>query len=210
MYKYHKIQTIFRRDPNNKYKTLLEGEFSEPEFEYLAKNKWYVEEKIDGTNIRIIWKDGHLSFGGKTDAAQIPANLVEWLRTNITERLMSSVFSFNVCLYGEGYGSGIQKGGNYSLEQKFILFDVRVDNIWLERHSVIDIANKLDIDHVPHVGYLDLYEVVERVKQGFYSMIAEEERLAEGIVARPTCELLNRRGERIITKLKHRDFTHGT
>lgn len=30
--------------------------------------------------------------------------------------------------------------------------------------------------------------------------------IAEGIVARPATELLTRNGERIITKIKHKDF----
>jgi hypothetical protein len=37
---YHKIQTVYFRDPKNNMKTLLEGEWSKPEFEYLAENKF--------------------------------------------------------------------------------------------------------------------------------------------------------------------------
>ena len=75
--KYHKIQTVYKRDPVTKYKTLLEGEYSLPEFEYLADNEWVWTEKVDGTNIRVMW-DGwkKLSFGGRTDNAQIPTPLV--------------------------------------------------------------------------------------------------------------------------------------
>jgi hypothetical protein len=35
---YHNIQTMYRRDPENHYATLLEGQFARPEFTYL-KNK---------------------------------------------------------------------------------------------------------------------------------------------------------------------------
>ncbi|GAG78633.1 unnamed protein product [marine sediment metagenome] len=35
MIEYHKIQTIYKRDPDTNYKTLLEGNFSTPELEYL-------------------------------------------------------------------------------------------------------------------------------------------------------------------------------
>ena len=52
MKEYHKIQTIFKRDPENKFKTLIYGEFSLPEFEYLKNNTWIFTEKVDGTNIR--------------------------------------------------------------------------------------------------------------------------------------------------------------
>ena len=66
---YHKIQTIFKRDPKTNYKTLLMGEYSLPEFNYLANNIWQFTEKVDGTNIRIILNDEGLSFGGRTEKA---------------------------------------------------------------------------------------------------------------------------------------------
>ena len=56
MKEYHKIYTIFKRNPKTKYKTLLEGKYSLPEFEYLKDCIWVFTEKIDGTNIRVIWK----------------------------------------------------------------------------------------------------------------------------------------------------------
>ena len=55
MEKYHKIMTVFKRDPETKYKTLLMGEWALPEFEYLCCNPWVFTEKIDGTNIRVNW-----------------------------------------------------------------------------------------------------------------------------------------------------------
>ena len=48
MTQYHKIQSVFKRDPNTKFKTLLEGEYSIPEFEYLKDNEWVFTEKVDG------------------------------------------------------------------------------------------------------------------------------------------------------------------
>ena len=50
MKEYHKIQTVFKRDPETNHRTLLEGQYSMPEFEYLANNQWVFTEKIDGTN----------------------------------------------------------------------------------------------------------------------------------------------------------------
>jgi len=54
-----------------------------------------------------------------------------------------------------------------------------------------------------------LPEMVEYVRKGYNSTIAKDEHLAEGFVMRPATELFNRRGERVITKLKHADF-HGS
>ena len=50
---YQKINTIFMRDAKN---VIMPFEpFVEPEFEYLRGLKWRGEEKIDGTNFRIIF-----------------------------------------------------------------------------------------------------------------------------------------------------------
>ena len=84
MTEYHKIQSIFKRDMTSKRKTLIEGEWTLPEFEYLAGNTWIFTEKVDGTNIRVIFKDGGVTFGGRTDDAQIPAQLV----TRLNERFL--------------------------------------------------------------------------------------------------------------------------
>ena len=51
MNEYHKIQTVFKRDIQSKGKTLIEGQWTLPEFEYLASNIWAFTEKVDGTNI---------------------------------------------------------------------------------------------------------------------------------------------------------------
>ena len=90
MREYHKIQTVYKRDPETKYKTLL-GEFSMPEFEYLADNTWEYTEKIDGTNIRVMFDGQDITFGGKTDRAQIPVRLV----TNLQSIFLSQVNLFH-------------------------------------------------------------------------------------------------------------------
>lgn len=207
MKQYHKIQTVFKRDPMTKFKTLLEGEYSLPEFYYLKDNKWIFTEKVDGTNIRIMFVDGVIRFGGKTDNAQIPTDLANRLneRFNPMVEIFSSVFNSDVCLYGEGYGSKIQKGGgNYREDQDFVLFDIKIGDFWLNRCDVEDIAGKLGIDIVPIVGSGTLKEMVEHAKSGIKSTWGDFQ--AEGYVARPQVELKTRNGSRIITKIKCRDF----
>ena len=165
MNEYHKIQTVFKRDMGTKHKTLLEGQFSLPEFEYLADNAWVFTEKVDGTNIRVMLKNGAIVFGGKTDAAQIPAQLVAVLNDRFLPLAsrMQEMFSGDACLYGEGYGAKIQKGGgNYRPDQDFVLFDVRVGDWWLQRADVEDVAAKLGINVVPIVGVGTLHDAVAR------------------------------------------------
>lgn len=206
MKEYHKIQTVYLRDPATKYKTLLEGQFTKPEFEYLKNNMWVFTEKVDGTNIRVQWDGEQVAFAGKTDNADMPKFLLE----RLVEMFPTERFTANelppLCLYGEGYGAKIQKGGgNYIADGvSFILFDVWVDGVWLERYNVEDVAEKLMVKIVPIVGEGTLIEGIEMVRNGYDSKLRKTP--PEGLIMRPKVELVNRRGERVITKVKMKDF----
>lgn len=217
MSEYHKIQTVFKRDPSMNHKTLLEGDYSLPAFEYLAYNQWDFTEKVDGTNIRVVFDCEKHSFAGRTDDAQMPPKLAKALDALFDHEKLATAFpdavrAFQdqgtgtiICLYGEGYGASIQKGGgNYRPSPGFVLFDVRVGEHWLERYNVEDIAIKLGIDIVPLIGTGTLPQMVERAKEGIKSQWGDFQ--AEGIVARPQTELRTRNGHRVITKIKTRDF----
>lgn len=206
MKEYHKIQTVWQRDPETRFKTLIEGAWATPEFEYLRDNLWRFTEKVDGTNIRVMWDGAVVTFGGKTDNAQIPAHLYNALAAMFPAEKMTSAFGEDpICLYGEGYGAKIQKGGgNYRPDQSFVLFDVRAGDWWLRRADVNDVSTKLGIDEVPLRGTGTLSDLVEIVRNGFRSRWGDF--FAEGLVARPDVELFGRNGERIITKLKGKDF----
>lgn len=212
MKEYHKIQTIFKRQSEKPCK-IIEGEYSLPEFEYLKDNIWTFTEKVDGTNIRIMletnlhpYGQSSLKIGGKTDNASIPSFLYDKLNEIFDADKLAEQFHDGVCLYGEGYGAKIQKGGgNYISDGvDFVLFDVKVGEYWLNRKDVDDIANKLNIKSVPIIGEGTLQDAVEICRKGFKSQWGDFE--SEGIVARPKNELFRRNGERIITKIKCKDF----
>lgn len=206
---YHKIQTVYLRDPDTNFKTLLDGAYAKPEFEYLAKNPWECTEKIDGTNIRVMWDGSEVSFNGKTDNAQMHRDLYVHLQNTFTAEKMAAQFGTEptqVCMYGEGYGAGIQKGGFYRPDKAFILFDVWISDVWLERSSIEDIAASLECPIVPIVHQCTLPEAVEIVREGFNSIHAQGTDVAEGLIMKPLTPLFNRRGERVITKLKYKDF----
>jgi hypothetical protein len=206
---YHKIQTVLKRDPPGGPVT---DEYARPEFEYLANLPWIWTEKIDGTNIRVMWleKEEHtleITFGGRTDNANMQPNLFERLTEMFTKRydLFPTMFKEPVCLYGEGFGAGTYKGGGrYSATPNFALFDVKIGDWWLERANVADIAQKLDLVVAPFLGAGTLPQMIDYVRGGFNSVWGDFP--AEGIVAQPAVPLVNRHGKRIITKLKCKDF----
>ncbi len=203
---YHKIQSVFKRDPlTHKF---IDGCYSLPEFDYLKDLKWTWSEKVDGTNIRVHWDPSlglnYPAFFGKTDNAQIPAKLYARLTELFVNDKFKTLYPEAITLYGEGYGAGIQSGGGYKPTQDFILFDVLVHDIWLKREDVEDIAQKLGIDVVPVTGRDTLIDAVRCVQTGIPSKIGNCP--AEGLVLRPEVELKTRRGDRIITKIKTKDF----
>ena len=44
---YHKIQSIFKRDPENRFKTFLDGQWSVPAFGLLQNIEWTFTEKVE-------------------------------------------------------------------------------------------------------------------------------------------------------------------
>jgi len=210
MREYHKIQSVYKRDPVQNNKRFLVGEWSMPEFEYLSMCDWTWTEKVDGTNVRIGW-DGPsetVTLGGRTADAQMPVFLIRRLTELFHATALRAVFGdgADIMLVGEGYGAKIQKvGGLYKPDGvDFILFDALVGDVWLERHNVEDIAAKLGIDVVPIVGRGTLLDAIDTVKAPRMAGIGQAP--SEGLVMRPSTELRTRGGHRIIAKVKHRDF----
>lgn len=205
MRQYPKIESVFKRD--EKTHKFIEGSFSLPEFEYLKDNLWLWTEKVDGTNVRVIW-DGHeVRFGGRTDNAQMPPVLLNKLSSMFPEDKFRVLYPDSpMCLYGEGYGAKIQKGGgNYIPDgADFILFDILIGSWWLKDDALYEIAGKLGLQVVPKVGEGTILEAVSAVKTGVTSTFGNF--AAEGLVLKTAVPLLSRNGERIVTKMKHRDF----
>lgn len=146
---------------------------------------------------------------GRTDKAQIPAELTnrlfELFGGETNEQLFEQKFGeTEVMLVGEGYGAKIQNGGAYRENQDFILFDVMIAENWQPRESIEGIAQYFGIDVVPIVFTGTIQEGIDFVKTKPKSMIGTAE--SEGLVGRPMVEMKTRTGNRVIVKIKVRDF----
>lgn len=210
---YPKIDGLFLRDPINK--KIVPNAFRSQEVKYLENNDWIWTEKIDGTNIRVIWDGYTVSFAGRTNRAQIPSNLLEYLEKTFggqkNEQLFEQKFGNTpVILFGEGYGPGIQKGGNYRDDVSFILFDVFIDGVvWLQRESIEDIASYFSIEVVPIVKIDSVGWAIDFVKTHPYSIVADKNGkkcFMEGLVGVPAIMPLTRIGKRIMVKVKWDDL----
>ncbi len=209
MREYHKIETLFERD--EKTKKLIVGQYRNSTVEFLRNCDWQFTEKVDGTNIRVHW-DGHkVEFGGRTDKAQIPTHLLSKLEELFgsyeNEQIFEQRFGEkDVILFGEGYGRKIQKGEEYRDDVSFILFDVMINGYYQPRISVEYTASYFGIDVVPIVLEGNLQQGIDYVLNNRNSIIAKNGAQLEGLVARPKMEMLDRMGNRVIVKIKYRDF----
>lgn len=207
---YHKIETPYERDVDGS-KKLIEGKFRNKYVKFLKDAEWIFTEKIDGTNIRVCW-DGHtFVFKGRTERANLPAGLVVRLQqlflTNEMEELVEQMFGEKEVMFiGEGYGAGIQAVGKDYIEngQDFILFDVVVDGKYLDHENVVEIAQALGIRMVPVVLTGTIDDAVKLVKNNPSSLIGTC--VMEGVVGRLPVNMYDGRGNRMIVKIKCRDF----
>ena len=217
---YTKIHSLWKREgydcketgkkPNGKQ--FIAGEYALEEFGNIKR--WSVEEKVDGTNVRVIYHDGKVSFGGRTKDAQMPPHLLKYLQDTLGDWNLCKVFVAkenepypSVILFGEGYGPKIQAAGeNYSKEVGFILFDILVGHWWLKREDVKLIAENLNIPMVPQIGIMHEKEIVEFVKSKPLSRCSVIPQMMEGVVCRSEPLVLGRNGQPILFKLKCRDL----
>lgn len=189
-----------------------------------------------------------VEYKGKTDNAQIPPKMLKFMQEHFPEDKVLAALGLEkeisidnwvehkwtdddgvtpnydtipdmYTIYGEGYGCGIQKGGNYIKDGvDFRVFDVKVtckyhkgnmqvDEIYLNIGARDFIANKLGANIVPFYDYLTIDEAVEVVRKGIVTgMWANPTLVEEGLVLRTDCGLLNRQGKRLIVKVKTKDF----
>jgi hypothetical protein len=190
----------------------------------------------------------NVEYKGKTDNAQISPKMLKFMQDNFPEDKVLTALGLKkeilesewvdhkwtyddgetpnyeaipnlYTIYGEGYGLGIQKGGNYIKDGvDFRVFDAKVsckyhkgnmqvDDIYLNTEARDEIANKLGANIVPFYGYLTIDEAVEVVRKGIVTgMWANPNLVEEGLVLRTDCGLLNRQGKRLIVKIKTEDF----
>lgn len=207
---YEKIETVFKRDMEGS-KKLIPDEYRSETVEYLKSSMWYFTEKIDGTNVRVMWDGHNVSFGGRTDKAQIPKHLLKYLedkfKTTEAEEMFEQTFGEKeVILFGEGYGYKIQNGGAYRDDVSFILFDVLIGDNYQAREWVEQTAKMLDIEVVPIV-------VRGTIDDGISYVLGKHKSTRgtawmEGVVGRPAVELKDRCGNRVIVKIKWEDFKY--
>jgi hypothetical protein len=117
-----------------------------------------------------------------------------------------------ITVYGEAYGGKLQgMSKTYGDKLKFIAFDVKICDSWLETPKAEQIVIELGLEFVPYILvdtsldtlniYRDLPSAVA-IRNGI-----REDKMREGIVLRSPIEVKTNNGQRIIAKHKCAEFS---
>ena len=168
----------------------------------------YALEKIEGTSAHIAWKDGKVRFfsGGSNHQ-----NFVGLFDEEVLVNLFTALGHDKVMVYGEAYGGKIQKmRETYGPDLKFVAFDVRIDETWLNVPNAEDVVNKLGLEFVHYEKVSTELESVNAQRdadsvQAIRNGIGPG-KMREGVVLRPLEELVKSNGSRLIAKHKRDEF----
>jgi len=188
----------------------------------LPIGNWIKTEKIDGTNIRIILtkpdENGErLTHIGSRKLILNPTDknskqfmdCLEEVNLHKINEYFKDVNS-TIIIYGEGYGAGVQTGGIYSSKKNFRVFDIRIGEAYQDFDYVqkVCIDNQLNIvpvlSNVDEITYDECIKTLELFKE---TLIKEGNGgKPEGLVYKFEPVLLNKYKERLIFKVKFKDF----
>lgn len=171
----------------------------------------YATEKIHGTSAHIKFKPNEkLTFfsGGSPHALFVSLFNEEELHDLFASKFTNS----EVTIYGEAYGGSVQKMKDiYGEQMKFVAFEVKINNSWLNVPGAHDVTNNLGIEFVDYVRIPTTLEAIdaERDKPSVQAMRngMGNDKMREGVVLRPLVEMTLNNGERIIAKHKRPEFS---
>ncbi len=167
----------------------------------------YALEKIHGTSAHVAWDGSAVRLFAGGEKHERFAKLF----TQDLPELFSALGHDNVTVYGEAYG-GRQQGQahRYGPDLRFVAFDVKIGDTWLDVPDACDVATNLGLDFVHYVrvpaevAALDAERDAPSVQAKWNGVEGDKGR--EGIVIRPIHEVTTKNGARIIAKHKTDEF----
>lgn len=172
--------------------------------EILLFKECYAMEKIHGTSAHISFKDGQLHFfsGGEKHE-----NFIKLFDHAKLLEAMQAVGHPEIVVFGEAYAGKQQRQSHrYGAVAKFIAFDVKVGEYWLDVPNADQVVQRLGLEFVHYVkGPTDVEWLdsqrdapsAQAVRNGI-----EGFQPREGVVLRPLKEYRDNGGKRIISKHK--------
>lgn len=173
----------------------------------------YALEKIHGTSAHVGWDQGQLSFfsGGESHDRFVALFDKPALHMAFAERFGHGFTDESVVVYGEAYGGKQQKmSATYGPDLKFIAFDVRVGDSWLQVEQAHRVVEGLGLEFVDYEQIEATIEAIDAERDKPSTQARRngilEDKIREGVVLRPVFEVTLNDGSRLIAKHKRDEF----
>ena len=172
----------------------------------------YALEKIHGTSAHVGWKDETLYFFSGGAAAGEFSKLFN--EENLTAKFIAAGKS-EIVVYGEAYGGKMQgMSKTYGADLRFVVFDVKIGESWLNVPNAEAFAISFGLEFVPYAKIPTSLITIdaERDKPSGQSIrnlgvLEGVNKIREGVVLRPLEEMTDKRGNRVICKHKRAEFS---
>lgn len=170
----------------------------------------YALEKIHGTSAHIKYKEDQNSLIFYSGGAKHNEFIKLFNHDELYEKL-SFLNHPEIIVYGEAYGGGLQKMSDvYGKELRFIVFDVKIGDCWLDVPSAEKIASDLNLEFVSYNLVSTNLDVLrkERDKPSVQAIRngCGNDKQGEGVILRPVFEITMNNGCRLIAKYKTENF----
>lgn len=170
-------------------------------------------EKLHGSNYRVVWMDGRLWVGSRTQIKKRPENIDDsspvWWRV-VRDLDLEAKLSRKpgLIFFGEVFGPGVQDltyGENKQTLRIFDVFDLSLGR-YLDHDVAMDHATDIDLPVVPllHRGPWTP-ETLIALSEG-KTTLGNNSHCREGFVVKPTTERWDRRVGRVILKMVGSDY----
>jgi hypothetical protein len=184
--------------------------------------KLYAMEKVHGTSAHLKYADDN--FDGRLNGDKLPVDHLTYFSGGADHAAFARLFDHDsiiakfrelhlpeVTVYGEAYGGKLQgMRDTYGPDLRFVVFEVKVGDMWLSVSKASTLAHSMGLEFVPFSiieGDVESIEaaMMEPSAMAFRRGITEP-RLREGVVLRPLEEFTLNNGARVIAKHKHPSF----
>ena len=231
---YPKLQTLYKRDKNHITNEIRYPEFNLIKKWILTEKLHGSNNSIVCRCGSSFHKK--IQVRGRTDKSQLHPNVIKYLfdiavNNKIYGKLdqqfgLSTSFDSLIEIFGEVVGKEVQ-GEYYKKGIGFYVFDIKIYDRFLEWSEVKELCKKLGLEHVPEISIRydnQIYDTSSLInfpncKSSLANLfehgdgkseLAEKNKmppiLAEGIVVRTEPQLYNKYNERVMWKLKFKDF----
>ena len=204
--KYSKILNLYHRGNDG---VIIPKHYQRHEFKNLRG--WIVQEKLDGMNIRIMKNlDGEISYNGRTDKAELPKYMVDFLEGLLDEtrraKIQQMFIGLDVVIYGEGIGRKIQSNPYDMDGHNFIAFDVMIDGVFVGYEAFLDIITEIGFNRVAVLGRIQESSEAEHYVTSNRISSYNGRGFIEGVICKAEPLLYYKNVKPLYFKLKRKDW----